>query len=71
MNQAELFNLYVEKLVNSVSELTKTNLLQSAQISYYEKLNSTLNNKVDELQAKLDEVLNKTNSKTKKPDSEF
>ena len=58
----EFFNIYVEKLVNFVSELTKTNILQSAQISFYEQQNATLNSKVEELQKALD----KANSKTKK-----
>jgi chaperonin cofactor prefoldin len=62
----EFFNLYVEKLVNFVSELTKTNILQSAQISFYEQQNASLNSKVEELQKALD----KANSKTKKNDSD-
>jgi len=71
MDQAELFNLYVEKLTNSVSELTKTNILQSAQITYYAKLNDSLNSRVKELQESLDEALNKVDSKSKKSDNEF
>jgi chaperonin cofactor prefoldin len=62
----EIFNIYVEKLVNAVSELTKTNILLSAQITYYEKQNEALNSKVEELQKALD----KANSKTKKNDSD-
>jgi chaperonin cofactor prefoldin len=58
----EFFNLYVEKLVSFVSELTKTNILQSAQISYYEQQIASLNSKIEELQKALD----KANSKTKK-----
>lgn len=58
----EFFNLYVEKLVSFVSELTKTNILQSAQISYYEQQNASLNSKIEELQKALD----KANLKTKK-----
>jgi len=71
MDQAEIFNLYVEKLTNSVSELTKVNLLQSAQITYYERTNVMLNNKVKELQENLEESLNKVDSKSKKSDNEF
>ena len=67
MNQVEIFNIYVEKLSNSVSELTKTNILQSAQISYYERLNSELNNKIAELQSSLN-ALNKVDPKAKKVD---
>jgi len=67
MNQAELFNIYVEKLTAHVSELTKTNLLQSAQITYYERLNNDLNNRVTELQSSLD-ALNNVDLKAKKVD---
>lgn len=63
----ELYNIYVEKLTNAVTELTKTNLLLSAQITYYEQINTSLNNKVEEQQKALD----KASSKTKKSESEF
>ena len=71
MDQAEIFNLYVEKLTNSVSELTRVNLLQSAQITYYERTNTSLNSKVKELQESLDNSLNKVDSKSNKSDNEF
>lgn len=61
----EIFNIYVEKLTNMVTELTKSNILQSAQIAFYEKQNTNLNSKVEELQKALD----KANSKTKKTES--
>lgn len=63
----EIVNLYIEKLINYITELTKTNILMSAQLSYYEKLNSTLEEKV----AKLEEALDKAKSKSKKVDSDF
>ena len=62
----EIFNIYVEKLTTAVSELTKSNLLLSAQNTYYEQLNTSLNSKVEELQKALD----KANSKTKKNESD-
>lgn len=71
MDTAEIFNLYVEKLSNSVSELTKTSILQSAQIAYYERVNAALNSKVKELQDSLDSTLNNVDPKSKKNDSEF
>jgi hypothetical protein len=56
----ELFNIYIEKLTTMVSELTKSSVLQSAQITYYERLNSSLNTKVEELEKALHEAsLNK------------
>jgi hypothetical protein len=66
MNQAELFNIYVEKLADQVSELTKNNILKSAQITYYEKLNLELNKKIEDLETKLNLSLNKQESKIKK-----
>jgi len=52
----------VDKLLGGISELTKNNLMMSAQISYYEKQIASLNSKVEELQKALD----KASSKTKK-----
>lgn len=63
----EILNLYIEKLVNYITELTKTNLLMSAQVSWLEKQNATLNDKI----AMLEQDLNKLASKQKKKDSEF
>ena len=71
MDTAENFYLYVEKLSNSVSELTTTSILQSAQIAYYERVNAALNSKVKELQDSLDSTLNNVDPKSKKNDSEF
>lgn len=66
MNQ-EILNLYIEKLVNYITELTKTNLLMSAQISWLEKNNATLVDKI----AMLEQDLNKLTSKHKKKDTEI
>ena len=62
----EIYNLYVEKLINAVSELTKSNILQSAQIAFYEKQIANLNTKIEEQQKALD----KAASKSKKNESE-
>jgi hypothetical protein len=66
MSQAEIFNLYVEKMVQEVTELTKTRILQSAQLTYYERQISNLNNEVETLQKNLDKALDKAASKQKK-----
>lgn len=72
MNNAEFFNLYVEKLTNMVAELTKTNILQSAQLTFYERQISSLNTQVEDLQKQLEKALDKAASKQKKAsDSEF
>lgn len=59
---AEIVNLYIEKLINYITELTKTNLLQSAQLAYQEKVSRELEGKVQELQTALD----KAKARTKK-----
>ena len=63
---AEVFNIYVEKLVSSVTELTKANILQSAQLTYYERINTSLTAKVEELEKLLEKALNKAETKSKK-----
>ena len=63
----EILNLYIEKLINYITELTKTNLLMSAQMAWLEKNNAFLNDKI----AMLEQDLNKLTSKSKKKDQEF
>jgi hypothetical protein len=63
---AEVFNIYVEKLVSSVTDLTKANILQSAQLTYYERINTSLTAKVEELEKSLEKALNKAETKLKK-----
>lgn len=63
----EIVNLYIEKLVNYITELTKTNLLMSAQVTWLERSNGTMNDKI----AMLEADLNKLASKQKKKDTEF
>lgn len=64
----EIFNIYVEKLIQEVTELTKTKILLSAQLSYYEKINAELMTKVEELE----KALNKANSRpSRKHESDF
>lgn len=63
----EILNLYIEKLVNYITELTKTNLLMSAQVTWLERANGSLNDKI----AMLEADLNKLTSKQKKKDNDF
>jgi septal ring factor EnvC (AmiA/AmiB activator) len=58
----ELVNLYVDKLLNEVGELTKTRLLLEAQLKYTEMMNIELKKKNDELEQQI-EKLNKRKSK--------
>jgi prefoldin subunit 5 len=65
--EAELYNLYVEKLLNEVVELTKTKLILSAQLEFQQKNNNKLNERISELETALDKV----KSKTKKTEGDF
>jgi len=60
----EIVNIYIEKLLNEVAELTKTKIYLSTQLSYAEQLNAQLNEKIQ----KLEGSLNKKPSKTKDED---
>jgi hypothetical protein len=58
----EFFNMYVEKLVQETTELTKVKILLSTQVSYYEKINTELTAKVEDLE----KALNKATTKSQK-----
>ncbi len=64
---SDIFNIYIEKLIHNLTELTKTNILQAAQLEYQVRISNELNNKVQELERALD----KAKSKSKKTDSDF
>tara|TARA_R110000868_G_scaffold407318_1_gene688649 strand:- start:479 stop:691 length:213 start_codon:yes stop_codon:yes gene_type:complete len=64
MNNSELINIYIDKLVKHISELTKTNILMSAQITFYETNIAASNDKINSLEKALD----KANSRPKKND---
>lgn len=56
---AELINLYIEKLLNEVGELTKTRLLLEVQLKYTEQLNADLKTKNELLEKQLQRINNK------------
>jgi hypothetical protein len=60
----EIVNIYIDKLLNEINELTKTKLLMSTQLTYTEQLNAQLNDKLQKLEASL----NKKASKNKDED---
>lgn len=64
---SDLVNLYIEKLIFNLTELTKVNILQAAQLELQQKINADLARKVDQL----DEALNKAKAKTKKNETDF
>jgi hypothetical protein len=58
----EIINLYVDRLLNEVTESLKTRLLLETQLKYTESLNSQLQTKIIELEKKI-ETLNKKKTK--------
>lgn len=64
---SDLINIYIEKLIVNLTELTKVNILQAAQLELQQKINADLARKVDQL----DDALTKAKSKTKKNEADF
>lgn len=64
----DLVNIYIEKLILNLTELTKTNVLQSAQLEMVNRINFELNKRVEELEVALDKA---KASKSKKAESDF
>jgi hypothetical protein len=54
MADAVFVNVYIVKLVNAVTELTKTNIMLQTLIAYTESINIGLSEQVTTLQAQLD-----------------
>ena len=63
---SELFNIYVEKMQNKITDLTNTNLILEAQFSYNEKLVKNLTDQNVILQETLDKVNVKASAKKEK-----
>jgi len=61
----EFYNLYLEKCLNEVMELTKLKLMLNTQVSFYEKQIAAQKEEIERLQKELDKVLNKASSKKK------
>ena len=58
----DLVNIYIERLLNEVGELTKTRILLDTQLKYTEMLNVNLQRQLAETQTQI-EKLNKKKSK--------
>lgn len=67
----EIINIYIEKLSTQATELMKTNILLSAQLTYQERLAASMNDRINELEAALDKVAKKNEKNNKKTDGEF
>lgn len=67
----EILNIYIDKLSTQATELMKTNILLSAQLTYQERLAASLNDRIGELEAALDKAAKKNDKTIKKADGEF
>ena len=59
----DLVNLYIERLLNEVGELTKTRLLLDTQLKFTEMLNVQLQTKINELESHLEKLNNRKSKK--------
>ena len=59
----DLVNLYIERLLNEVGELTKTRLLLDTQLKFTEMLNVQLQTKINELETNVEKLNNKKSKK--------
>jgi hypothetical protein len=66
----EIFNIYVEKLINHITELTKTNLLMSAQLTYTERMNAQLQEQISKLNTEIEQLKGNIANKSAKKNSE-
>lgn len=66
----EIINLYIERLLNEVTEGVKTRILLDTQLKYTESLNIQLQTKVAELEKKI-ETLNKKKTKEVNTSEQF
>ena len=59
----DLVNLYIERLLTEVGELTKTRLLLDTQLKFTEMLNVQLQTKINELETQIEKLNNKKSKK--------
>ena len=62
----EIVNIYIERLLNEVQELTKSRLLVETQLKYTESINAKLQTKIAELESQIEKQNKK---KTKEVDT--
>ena len=65
----EIVNMYIERLLQEISELTKNRLLVETQLRYIERMNAEFQNKISQLEQQV-EKLNKKKLK-EVPTSDF
>lgn len=65
MSEAILVNLYIERLLKEIGELTKSKLLVEAQLDFTEKLNKDLRQQLDKYQKAEEKPVNGNGKKKK------
>lgn len=66
----ELINIYIDRLLNEVSEGVKSRILLETQLKYTEMMNAQLQTKIAELESQI-EKLNKKKSKEVNTSEQF
>jgi phage shock protein A len=66
----EIVNMYIERLLQEIQELTKNRLLIETQLRYTEKMNVEFQTKLKEAEVQI-EKLNKKKSKEVNTSNEF
>ncbi len=66
----EIVNMYIERLLQEIQELTKNRLLVETQLRYTERMNAEFQNKINQLEQQV-EKLNKKKSKEVNTSNEF
>lgn len=59
----EIINMYVDRILTEVQDLTKNRLLIETQLRYTEKMNIDLSNKIKELESQLEKANKKSGKK--------
>jgi hypothetical protein len=66
----EIVNMYIERLLQEIQELTKNRLLVETQLRYTERMNAEFQNKINLLEQQV-EKLNKKKLKEVNTSNEF
>jgi uncharacterized protein YoxC len=59
----EIVNMYIERLIKEIGELTKTRLLIETQLQFTEKMNADLSARVKQLEDQIEKQSKKINKK--------
>lgn len=59
----EIVNMYIEQLLNEVSEGVKSRILLQTQLKYTESLNANLSARVQQLESQIEKQNKKTRNK--------